>query len=510
MFNNSSKIKVTVDKSHLFTLGEKMYRESIEFVRELVNNAYDADATDVFVMIENDKIIVEDNGSGMSEKGLAQFFTIGSEEKRMRNVSPRFGRKRIGQFGIGKFSALSLAEQFIVQSIKGKNKFSVTFDSAEWKKSDNWELPIRKEMPSPLEKEGTKIILNKLKKKISVSEVEKYLKQSVPLRARKFSIFLNNKKITAKTVAGKIAPIKIKTMFGEIEGEIIVALNSGDVDEPGVECRVKQVFIKRELFGLEKKHQQGTSRITGSVNADFLPLISSRSDFITDSPEYKLFHQLMQAELDKVLKDIRNQSDVKNIKKITKELQETMKDIREALLLNPDFVPQGRAITRLKEEGRKKAMAASADFSAKSLAQKDENSEQEERDIKNEKPSDDGKNNTEDKTEEDVESKKEETKIEAKPLVMKKIRIKKLGISCGIVSLGEQGPEVQSEGNAIYINQDHPIYRNLYKKSDSLHLHLLRLLTQEIVLMKKLRITAREAFEWQSKLLKDALVENKR
>jgi len=26
------KINITVDKSHLFTLGEKMYRESIEFV----------------------------------------------------------------------------------------------------------------------------------------------------------------------------------------------------------------------------------------------------------------------------------------------------------------------------------------------------------------------------------------------------------------------------------------------------------------------------------------------
>jgi len=29
-------IKVTVDKSHLFTLGEKMYRESVEFLREIV------------------------------------------------------------------------------------------------------------------------------------------------------------------------------------------------------------------------------------------------------------------------------------------------------------------------------------------------------------------------------------------------------------------------------------------------------------------------------------------
>jgi len=46
---------------------------------------------------------------------MEQFFTIGSEEKKTRNISMRFGRKRIGQFGIGKFSALSLAEQFIIQ-----------------------------------------------------------------------------------------------------------------------------------------------------------------------------------------------------------------------------------------------------------------------------------------------------------------------------------------------------------------------------------------------------------
>ena len=73
-----------------------MYRESIEFVRELVNNGYDADATDVFVLINDEKIEVRDNGSGMNDKGLAQFFTIGSEEKKANSLSPRFGRKRIG------------------------------------------------------------------------------------------------------------------------------------------------------------------------------------------------------------------------------------------------------------------------------------------------------------------------------------------------------------------------------------------------------------------------------
>jgi len=74
MFNKYSKIQITVDKSHLFTLGEKMYRESVEFIRELVNNACDADATDVFVMIEDDKITVEDNGSGMSGERIGAIF----------------------------------------------------------------------------------------------------------------------------------------------------------------------------------------------------------------------------------------------------------------------------------------------------------------------------------------------------------------------------------------------------------------------------------------------------
>ncbi|MBU1131306.1 ATP-binding protein [Patescibacteria group bacterium] len=492
MFKKPSTIKVKVDKSHLFTLGEKMYRESIEFIRELVNNAYDADATAIQIAITNDQITVEDDGSGMNEKGLEQFFTIGSEEKRIRSISPRFGRKRIGQFGIGKFSALALADQFIVQSVKGKYKYSVIFNRANWKNDSNWELPIKTEESSPLDKEGTKIILDNLTKKISINEVEKYLKQSVPLRAKKFNLYLNNKKITAKTVAGKIFPLRIKTVYGLIEGQIILALNSGDVDEPGVECRVKQVFIKRDLFGLDKKYHQGYQRICGYINADFLPLISSRSDFIIDDPKYKLFCQIITAELDKILQDLKKQKENKNIQKITKELQQTMQQIKQALQLNPDFVPQGRAIARLKKGGRKKIAASALMAQNKNTGNKTAESSAETKQHKQEDI---------DKTKKD----EEQEKIEAKPLVMKRIRLQKFGVTCSIVSLGVGGPETISQGNAIYINLDHPLYQSSGKNRDLLNRHLLRLITQEIVLMKKLKITARDAFDWQSKLLTDAL-----
>ena len=58
-------IPVTIDKSHIVTIGERLYAESIEFVRELVNNAYDADATLVEISVSGDTIEIRDDGSGM-------------------------------------------------------------------------------------------------------------------------------------------------------------------------------------------------------------------------------------------------------------------------------------------------------------------------------------------------------------------------------------------------------------------------------------------------------------
>jgi DNA mismatch repair ATPase MutL len=74
-------IPVTIDKSHIITIGERLYTESIEFVRELVNNAYDADATLVEVIVSEDFIEIRDNGSGMDIEGLKQYFSIGSQQK---------------------------------------------------------------------------------------------------------------------------------------------------------------------------------------------------------------------------------------------------------------------------------------------------------------------------------------------------------------------------------------------------------------------------------------------
>ncbi|MDP8247283.1 MAG: ATP-binding protein [Candidatus Tritonobacter lacicola] len=74
-------IPVKVDRSHIITIGKRLYAESLELIRELVNNAYDADAAEVRITIREDEIEVADNGLGMDMEGLVQYFNIGSQEK---------------------------------------------------------------------------------------------------------------------------------------------------------------------------------------------------------------------------------------------------------------------------------------------------------------------------------------------------------------------------------------------------------------------------------------------
>lgn len=167
-------LKVSVDKRHIVSIGERLYTESIELLRELVNNAYDADASQVHVDIASDKIVVNDNGSGMDEEGLKQYFVIGSDEKIIHSRSSRFGRARIGQFGIGKFASLAAASRFEVITRNRDFAARVTFDKKEWGKAKNkWHLPLEILEPDSEREDGTTVILSKLSKSFAIEDVEK-------------------------------------------------------------------------------------------------------------------------------------------------------------------------------------------------------------------------------------------------------------------------------------------------------------------------------------------------
>jgi HSP90 family molecular chaperone len=144
-------VPVTIDKSHIITIGEKLYTESIEFVRELVNNAYDADASLVEILIAEDSIEIRDNGAGMDREGLRQYFNIGSQQKLYSPKSPVYNRDRIGQFGIGKFASLSACKRFEVITKKDDFVGKVIFDKENWESSEDvWRLPLAQDSSKTL------------------------------------------------------------------------------------------------------------------------------------------------------------------------------------------------------------------------------------------------------------------------------------------------------------------------------------------------------------------------
>lgn len=114
-----------------------IYREPASALRELIANAYDADATEVRIDTDAPRfsqMIIRDNGRGLTEAGLVHVISnIGGSLKRTTagqkfQVTSEFdptkspsGRKLIGKLGIGLFSVSQLTHHLvIVTKVRGE------------------------------------------------------------------------------------------------------------------------------------------------------------------------------------------------------------------------------------------------------------------------------------------------------------------------------------------------------------------------------------------------------
>jgi hypothetical protein len=482
-------ITVTVDKSHIITIGERLYAESIEFIREIVNNAYDADATLVEIAVSEDSIEIKDNGAGMDRDGLKQYFNIGSQQKLYSSKSPVYGRDRIGQFGIGKFASLSACERFEVLTKKSDFVGRVVFDKKEWEKAGGtWNLPFEILQPDFRKTDGTTVILTGLSRRFELSDIESKIIEGTPLKVPDFRVRLNNHTITPRSLSGHKMPFIEGTEFGPVHGEIIILPQTlASTENLGIEIKVKQVTVRREFFGMETWGKV-MARVRGEANADFLPITSDRTGFIKDSPEYISFHKVMEKLIEDVKKVLHKLTAKKEGRIVSRALNEALQKIYKALYHNPDLSPFG---TLPIADDTEKGIGGAGLLTEK----KDEAPSELSADIpQSAKPV------------EKKRRKKPKVKKLTPNAIIKKIKFGQYGVSCVVDSFGEEGPEVFTEETTIYINRDHPLYKRESSKADTHVLNLARLITQEISLMKDSK-NPRQAFERQSKLLKDAFVE---
>lgn len=485
-------LPVTVDKSHLITIGEKMYAESIELVREFVSNAYDADAENVKIVINKENIKIEDDGLGMDYNGLKQYFNIGSPQKKEKAVSKKFKRHYIGQFGIGKFASLSAADRFEVITKKNDFAAKVTFDKKEWENApEHWRLPLTEIDAGSLPNDGTTVVLSDLNKEFELEEVENRLRETMPLNIENFRVYLNGKKLEPKLWQGRRLPFFEGTPFGLVHGEIvIIPATQANTKDMGIDIKVKNVTIKKELFNMITWGKDA-ARIKGEIHADFLPITSDRSNFILDSTEYKEFLKAVQGIIEEIKKVLGTSSVKAEKSKAKRAMKEALTRVHNALSRHPEFSPFG-VIPQSDIEGPGGAadLKKNKDVGASgSLAQPDA------AEIRPpEKPKKRKKKNA-------------MVKNITPNAVVQKMRFGSRGVACCVDSFGPDGPESFTQSDVIYINRDHPLYIRQLKRQDAHTMHIAQLITKEIALMKNIK-NPRKVFESQSVLLRDAFMEN--
>ena len=131
--SEDKKLKWRFDISTFRLIGRELITDRITALFELVKNCYDANATRVDVVFENvsydnavvddttkevrvnpgSKIVIEDNGYGMSFEDIRdKWMVIGTASKRTSPFSPRpFGRRCFGEKGIGRFAVDKLGDK---------------------------------------------------------------------------------------------------------------------------------------------------------------------------------------------------------------------------------------------------------------------------------------------------------------------------------------------------------------------------------------------------------------
>lgn len=187
--------KLTVDPRILELLGPNLYTNIYYVLAELIANAYDADASNVYIIANDDNITVEDDGNGMSyENGdITKFLNVAgiSRTNDEDAISKTLKRHKMGRKGVGKLAALSVSEEVEVLTINNGEKSG--FVMSRHPKGEMLDaIPEDKIQLSMVEGNGTAIVMKRPQYRLhkTLSVVKKNLIKIFPLVSEDFAIHI--------------------------------------------------------------------------------------------------------------------------------------------------------------------------------------------------------------------------------------------------------------------------------------------------------------------------------
>lgn len=207
-----STARFSVDPRLSALLGES-YTSSERALRELVDNAWDAEARVVKItlpdILSEEPVIIDDNGHGMKNQEVRQeYLKIASPRfSRKGERTPNLDRKVKGRRGIGKFSGLTIGDEMEIvtraHGVKTTLLISKEFLLESGKDIEEVDLPISEEPCEPGD-HGTIITIRKLNPRLSFPQPDKLREQVAYDYGREtgFQVQINGESVLRHDVQG--------------------------------------------------------------------------------------------------------------------------------------------------------------------------------------------------------------------------------------------------------------------------------------------------------------------
>jgi len=312
-----------------------------EIVKELIENAFDEDATQVIVTtLKDGSVVIEDN-AGMDQKSMEKFLLLGSPHKTYDPISPKLKRIRTGRYGTGRLSFLTSFEKMRIRTRRDDFNMSVVIDGNTLDNlfSGNARLEMLKELP--LSRNGTELSLMGSKLAMDNFRLSKEIRKLAILRQPMFEVYIksadnfvewdfnNAQLIRAPDIQGHKIPVDLDN--GQILGEIVIARRPLSEDEKGIAVMVGNHVVTRSNFGFDTKF----NRVTGYVRCDTLTSRFADKSALIEDEEYAKFNKQMKTFIiDVVIPGLTQYEDVLITREESKIYKEIDKVLGQAIIDN--------------------------------------------------------------------------------------------------------------------------------------------------------------------------------
>lgn len=279
-----AQLRFQVD-SRLATLLSQEYPSSERALKELVDNAWDADAEHVFVTLpkplSGGSIVIEDDGSGMTEEELRRHYLAIASDRRSRRGERTAGKNRPvkGRKGIGKFSGLMAAATMMLETrARGRLcRISLRLDDLS-RVEDIEQLDIDSHSePCAPELHGTTITLSDLHQGLAYPDAN-HLRQILLQdygRQDDFSITVDGKRLDVDDVSGRYTEQEqALPNAGKVKLRFSISDGKSGLRQPGITLRVDGKAVGRPgFFGMDQRDDfppKLLRKLYGEVEADGL------------------------------------------------------------------------------------------------------------------------------------------------------------------------------------------------------------------------------------------------